>query len=128
MIFIQEPFCFCIVHQIPEVNLGSVGHADRDVGDGEHGGVGEAAGEGNHLRRGGGEHLERGEGSLDTWVISLMREGCLAADTALMNLEYILAERRRPRRPGEAGVTKTGHLGSSQLLPQALCCLLSTTG
>ena len=32
-----------------EVNGGSVGHTDRDVGDGEHGGIGEATGEGDHL-------------------------------------------------------------------------------
>ena len=32
-----------------EVNGGSVGHTDRYVGDGEHGGVGEATREGDHL-------------------------------------------------------------------------------
>ena len=65
-----------------EVNGGSVGHTDRDVGDGEHGGVGEAAG-------------ERGIISLEAaariLVISLIREGWRAADTALMNREYIAA-------------------------------------
>jgi len=66
---------------------------------------------------------------VDTWVISLMREGCLAADTALMNLEYILPERRQVQevqeRPGLRSLNTWAAAKSSH---KHCRCLLSTTG